>query len=113
RYHDAISAWERARDLAAHFPQPRRNLGLAYFNQRGDSAAAWESLSEALRLNPDDARVLYELDQLAKRLNHDAEERLERLAAHPRCVRERDDLTIEQITLLNQLGRHEDALDIL
>jgi len=56
---------------------------------------------------------LYELDQLARRLNHDPEERLERLAAHPRCLRERDDLTIEQITLLNQLGRHENALDIL
>ncbi len=28
-------------------------------------------------------------------------------------MRERDDLTIEQITLLNELGRHEEALDIL
>jgi tetratricopeptide (TPR) repeat protein len=113
RYEDAICDWERARDLAADFPQPRRNLGLAYFNQRGDSAAAWNSLDEAYQLNHDDARVLYELDQLAKRLNHDPEERLERLAAHPNCVRERDDLTIEQITLLNELGRHEEALDIL
>jgi tetratricopeptide (TPR) repeat protein len=57
--------------------------------------------------------VLYELDQLAKRLNHDAEERLDRLQAHPNCVRRRDDLTIEQITLLNQLGRHEMALELL
>ena len=81
RYEDGIAAWERARDLAADFPQPRRNLGLAYFNQRGDADAAWNSLNEAYRLNPDDARVLYELDRLAKRLNHDPEERLERLAA--------------------------------
>jgi tetratricopeptide (TPR) repeat protein len=113
RYEDAITTWERARDVAADFPQPRRNLGLAYFNQRGDSAAAWKSLDEAYQLNPDDARVLYELDQLAKRLNHDPGERLERLAAHPCCVGERDDLTIEQITLLNQLGRHEEALEVL
>jgi tetratricopeptide (TPR) repeat protein len=113
RYEEAISAWERACELASDFPQPRRNLGLAYFNQRGDSGAAWKSLNEAYRLNPDDARVLYELDQLAKRLNHDPEERLERLVAHPRCLHERDDLTIEQITLLNQLGRHDDALDTL
>jgi tetratricopeptide (TPR) repeat protein len=64
-------------------------------------------------LNLEDARVLYELDQLAKRLNHEPESRLDRLQAHPRCVDRRDDLTIEQITLLNQLGRHEEALEPL
>jgi tetratricopeptide (TPR) repeat protein len=35
------------------------------------------------------------------------------LHAHPDCVCCRDDLTIEQITLLNQLGRHEKALELL
>ena len=113
RYDEAIRAWEEARELAGDFAQPRRNLGLAYFNQRGDAEAAWKSLDTAFRLNPKDARVLYELDQLAKRLNHEAEERLDRLQAHPHCVGRRDDLTIEQITLLNQLGRHEEALELL
>lgn len=113
RYDDAIRAWEEARDLAGDLAQPRRNLGLAYFNQRGDADAAWTSLKEAFLLNLEDARVLYELDQLAKRLNHEPESRLDRLQAHPRCVDRRDDLTIEQITLLNQLGRHEEALEIL
>jgi tetratricopeptide (TPR) repeat protein len=113
RYDEAIRAWEEARDLAGDFAQPRRNLGLAYFNQRGDADAAWKSLNEAFRLNSDDARVLYELDQLAKRLNHDAEERLDRLQEHPSYVSRRDDLTIEQITLLNQLGRHTEAFELL
>jgi tetratricopeptide (TPR) repeat protein len=113
RYDEAIRAWENACDLTIDFAQPRRNLGLAYFNQRADAASAWKALEQAFQLNEDDARVLYELDQLAKRLNHDAEERLERLQAHPNCVRRRDDLTIEQITLLNQLGRHEIALELL
>ena len=113
RYEEATRAWEEARDLANDFPQPRRNLGLAYFNQRGDAQLAWKSLDEAFQLNPEDARVLYELDQLAKRLNHDPEERLDRLVVHPCCVNRRDDLVIEQITLLNQLGRHEEALELL
>lgn len=113
RYDEAILAWEKARDLASDFPQPRRNLGLAYFNRRGDADAAWKSLEEAFALNSEDARVLYELDQLAKRLNHDAEERLDRLQSHAGCVNRRDDLTIEQITLLNQLGRCEEALEFL
>ena len=68
------SAWEQARDLAGDFAQPRRNLGLAYFNQHADAASAWKSLEQAFQLNKDDARVLYELEQLAKALNHDAEE---------------------------------------
>ncbi|MCC7086405.1 MAG: DUF5107 domain-containing protein [Pirellulales bacterium] len=113
RYDDAIDAWENARDLAHDFAQPNRNLGLAYYNHCKDPVSAWRSLEKAFHLNPDDSRVLYELDQLAKRLNHDAEERLLRLQAHPDGVRRRDDLTIEQITLLNQLGRHEQALELL
>ncbi|RIK84332.1 MAG: DUF5107 domain-containing protein [Planctomycetota bacterium] len=113
RYEEAICYWEDARNLAGDFPQPYRNLGLAYFNQRGDSEAAWKSLKEAHRIAPDDARILFELDQLAKRLNHEPETRLARLQAHPQCVRGRDDLTIELVTLLNQLGRHEDALQRL
>jgi tetratricopeptide (TPR) repeat protein len=113
RYDEAIRAWEEARDLAGDFAQPRRNLGLAYFNQHANAASAWKSLEQAFQLNEDDARVLYELDQLAKRQNQVAEERLERLQARPICVRRRDDLTIEQVTLLNQLGRHEMALELL
>lgn len=57
--------------------------------------------------------MLYELDQLAQRLGHDPEERLARLQHHASCVAARDDLTIERITLLNQLGRHDEALESL
>ncbi len=113
RYDEAIDAWEAARDIAPDFPQPYRNLGLAYFNQRQDPTAAWNSLERAFQLDSDDARVLYELDQLAKRLNHAPQERLERFDAYGGCVCRRDDLAIEQITLLSQLGRHERALELL
>ncbi len=113
RYDEGIASWERARDLDATFAQPRRNLGLAYFNKSGDPKAAWRSLTDAFDLDTSDARVLYELDQLAKRLNHDPQERLTRLRQFDSCVAERDDLTIEKITLLNQLGEHQEALQLL
>jgi tetratricopeptide (TPR) repeat protein len=113
RYDEAIHYWEDSRNLASDFAQPLRNLGLAYFNQRHDHEAAWKSFKEAQRIDPDDARVLFELDQLAKRLNHDPETRLIRLQSHPVCVEKRDDLTIELVTLLNQLGRHDEALSVL
>ena len=113
RYDDAIRAWEEARDLSPEFAQPRRNLGLAYFNKRHDAAGAWRMLEEAYRLNPDDARVLYELDQLAKRLNHTADSRLDRLQSHSEAVTKRDDLAIELATLLNLLSRHDEALSVV
>ncbi|MBX3435042.1 MAG: DUF5107 domain-containing protein [Pirellulales bacterium] len=113
RSEEAIASWERAAKLAPEFPQPRRNLGLAYYNTRRDPPAAWEAMEAAWRLDPTDARVLFELDQLAKRLNHPAADRLRRLESHRDSVAARDDLTLEFATLLNQLGEHERALETL
>ncbi|QDU88831.1 tetratricopeptide repeat protein [Pirellulimonas nuda] len=113
RYVAGMACWEKTCELDPTAAQPRRNLGLAYFNKRHDAGAAWRMLSEAHRLAPSDARVLYELDQLAKRLNHDPAGRLERLQGGAECVAARDDLLIEKITLLNQLGRHQQALEVL
>lgn len=113
RYDEAIQCWEDACNLANDYAQPARNLGLAYFNRRNDSELAWKCLKNAQRIDPADSRILFELDQLAKRLNHDPADRLARLQSHPDCVDARDDLTIEQIGLLNQLGKHEEALELL
>ncbi len=106
---EAIACWEAARDLDPQFPTVWRNLGLAYFNHRGDASAAWKAYQTAFDLDSADARVLFELDQLAKRLNHDPQQRLTRLDAHLDRVRQRDDLYLERVTLLNQLNRHADA----
>lgn len=113
RYDEAIYFWERASELNPDFSQPHRNLGIAYYNKRHDHDAAWQRLSKAQSLAPADARILYELDQLAKRLNHNPEERLKRLEDHAQCVSHRDDLFLERITLLNELRRHQEALELL
>ena len=54
-------------------------------------------------------RVLFELDQLDKKLNRSPQERLARLEKYPDLVARRDDLMIEYITLLNIHGRYDDA----
>jgi tetratricopeptide (TPR) repeat protein len=113
RYEEAIACWEQSVALDPSFPTVHRNLGLACMNKRGDSARAREHYETAFRLNPTDARVLFELDQLDKHLKKSPAERLARLEAYPALVGERDDLTVEQVTLLNLLGRHEEALAIL
>ncbi len=113
QYERAIACWERSRDLDPSFPTVWRNLGLAYYNKRHDPAAAWHALQQAHALDAADARILYELDQLAKRLGHDPSERLTRLEQHPALIDKRDDLYLERITLLNQLGHHQSALDAI
>ena len=109
RYAEAIECWEKARGLDPNHPATHRNLGLAYFNKLRDPARAHEAYERAFALNPDDARVLFELDQLEKKLNRPPQERLARLEQHLHLVERRDDLTIEYIALLNMHGRHAEA----
>jgi tetratricopeptide (TPR) repeat protein len=113
RYEEAIQCWETAAALDPAFPTTWRNLGLAYYNKRGDSALALKALARAFTLNPSDARVLFELDQLHKKLNDTPGKRLKHLEQYPALVNGRDDLLLEKITLLNLHGRAQEALDIL
>ncbi len=76
RYAEAIAAWEKAYTLDDQFPTVQRNLGLAYYNKLGDSKRAVQRLETAFALDPGDARVLFELDQLYKKLNRVPAERL-------------------------------------
>ncbi|MCH2114701.1 MAG: DUF5107 domain-containing protein [Pirellulales bacterium] len=109
----AIACWEDACRRDPTYPTAWRNLGLAYYNDSRNPAMAWEAIERAFELRAEDARVLYELDQLARHLNHGAEDRLTRLDAHRAAVNGRDDLYLEYAALLNLVGRHRDALDHL
>ncbi len=112
-YDRAIDLWEQAAALDPQFATVHRNLGLAYMNKRGDAARARASYARAVALDSADARIFFELDQLDKKLGRDPAERLANLAAHRAMVDERDDLTVEYVTLLNLAGRHAEALDVL
>lgn len=113
RHMEAVVCWERSRQADPAFPTVHRNLALAYYNKLGRPAEARTSLEEAFRLNAFDARVLFELDQLHKKLGTAPAERLARLQQHMPLVRLRDDMYVELVTLLNLLGRHEEALELL
>lgn len=113
RHMEAVACWERSRQADPAFPTVHRNLALAYYNKLGRPAEALAALEEAFRLNSADARVLFELDQLHKKLGTAPEERLQRLQGHMPLVRLRDDLYVELVTLLNLLGQHEGALELL
>lgn len=113
RYEEAIAAWGQSVALDPSGAIAWRNLGIAYFNVRGDGAKAREAYENAFRANSHDARLLYERDQLWKRTGESVKKRLAELEAHLPFVEERDDVSIELCALCNQTGRSEDALRIL
>ena len=113
RYDDAIRNWEIAAEGNPSFATVQRNLGIAYFNVLQDAGRALSSFERAFAGNPEDARVLYERDQLWKRTGRSPQERLRELLHHPKLVERRDDLSLEVATLLNQVDQPGDALLLL
>ena len=68
RHEEAIRLWERSANLDPNFSIVWRNLGIGYFNVRRQPRLARRAYERAFHANPDDARLLYERDQLWKRL---------------------------------------------
>ncbi len=113
RHAEAIKLWERAVRLDPANAVAWRNLGIGYFNILGQPTKARRAYEAAFRANPADARLLYERDQLWKRLGDKPANRLRELERHADLVRTRDDLCVELCTLLNQTGRPAAALALL
>ncbi len=109
QYDIAISFWEKSASADPSFPTVWRNLALAYYNKQHDASKAREAMEKAFALDTTDSRVLMELDQLYKKLSLPAAERLEFLRRYPELIAERDDLVLEEITLLNLTGQFEEA----
>ncbi|MEG0502234.1 MAG: DUF5107 domain-containing protein [Cellulosilyticaceae bacterium] len=109
QYEKAISHWETSLARGSSFSIVPRNLSLAYFNKRNDSAKALKMIEKAFKLQPSDARLLLELDQLTAKLGYSNEVRLERLEKFMSITIQRDDLYVEYITLLNNTGQFEKA----
>ena len=113
QYDKAVENWELSASLNPKFPTVWRNLALARFNKQDRQTEALEYMEKAFHLDETDARVLMELDQLYKRLQKPHAERLAMLQRYPQLVAQRDDLILEEITLLNQTGKYEEAMRML
>jgi tetratricopeptide (TPR) repeat protein len=109
RHERAIHLWERSAKLDPDFSIVWRNLGIGFFNVSGNPTKARAAYEKAFKANPDDARLLYERDQLWKRMGEKPGKRLAELEKHLKLVSQRDDLNVEICALYNQTGRHEKA----
>jgi len=113
QYTEATRLFERCITINPSFPTAHRNLSLLYFNRDQQPEKALQAMEIAFGLNPADARVLMELDQLYKRMNHPLSKRLEVLNANKEVAGQREDLYLEMITLENALGNYTRAKELL
>jgi tetratricopeptide (TPR) repeat protein len=113
QHEKAITCWENALRCKPNFALCRRNLSIAYFNKRKDSAKALEEINAACALDPRYARYLLEADQLSSIIGEPVSKRLETLKRQIDLVKQRDDLYLRYIALLNCAGFYDEALECL
>lgn len=110
QYDEAVRLWMESATIDPLFPTVWRNLALAMYNKLGDPETALENMLRAFRLDTSDSRVFMELDQLYKAMETPSAFRLEQLQKYPELIAQRDDLVLEEITLLADTGRYEEAM---
>ena len=113
RHREAIALWQKAVRLEPSNSVAWRNLGIGAFNVLHQPALARRAYARARAAAPQDPRLLYEADQLEKRLGAAPARRLRTLQRHRNLLAARDDLTLEYVALLNQLGRPDEARALL
>ncbi|MEM0965844.1 MAG: DUF5107 domain-containing protein [Verrucomicrobiota bacterium] len=109
RHEDAIQAWE----AVPPFASAKRNLGIAYWNVRSDGETARAAYQKALELDPNDARIFAEFDQLREKLGDPPVDRLSALLSRPELVELRDDCSVALATLYNDTGTPGKALELI
>lgn len=112
QYDEALVAWEQSATIE-RYPSTLRNLSLAYYNKYNRTEESIALLEEAFHIEPTDARLLMELDQLYKCLNRTPEDRFAFLDRNKAAAFSRDDTYLEYITLLNELGKCKEALTLI
>ena len=113
QYTEAIASWEKSASIDDKFPTVLRNLSLAYFNKLNMQGKALKILEKAFDIDPSDARILMELDQLYKRICRPHTERLAFLDKYFELVDQRDDVYLEYVTLCNQVGNYNKAMELI
>ncbi|HUH47911.1 MAG TPA: DUF5107 domain-containing protein, partial [Arenibacter sp.] len=113
QYENARLCWEASVRLNGDNAVCLRNLALLYYNKTNQKMLAKKYLEMAFELDPNNSRLLMELDQLYKKMNISIDQRLELLENNTSLIATRDDLYLEQITLLNFKAQHKKASALL
>jgi tetratricopeptide (TPR) repeat protein len=113
RYPQAISCWQHTLHQEPGFAPAHRLLGIYHWNKLHDATQAERHLAQAVALEPDNARFLFELDCLAKLNAAPVAGRLAQLEPRQSVVFKRDDLTAELLSLWHGRGQLTQAAEVL
>lgn len=110
-YDLAQTYWEKCTRKNPEYSMAYRNLSIKYFNKDNQPQKALTALQTAFELDPDNARLVFELDNLYEKMNYPLTERLDFLTKNEKLVIQRDDSYIQLISLLNETGQYQKAYD--
>jgi tetratricopeptide (TPR) repeat protein len=82
----AMKLWQQAVELEPGLAIAHRNLAFGHAHRRNDVTSAIASLEQAVKLNPSDPQLLYELDELYDAGRVSLETRLAQLRSHQETV---------------------------
>jgi tetratricopeptide (TPR) repeat protein len=107
-----IRHWELAAERDPKFGAVLRNLGFAY-EQKNEPKKAAEHYEHSEKLGVVTPRLLIDLDILYERSGKSVTERLALYKKWYETVMKHDDAVIRLLSMLNQAGQFEQAIDIL
>jgi len=111
-YKNAASYWETTIQLDESFYSAYRNLAVAYFTHLDRKNECQGLLLKALSKSPENEQLIYELSYIMTQCGINIEERLSFLKQYGKNS-SRDDIIIAQVLVLNQMGKFDEALEIL
>jgi tetratricopeptide (TPR) repeat protein len=110
---NAIKEWEKSRELDDSFYIVHRNLGLAYEEVQQDVAKALASYEQSVACNSNNARLLFEIDELYEKNKVSPEKKYALLKENSETVRRRSETLLRLATRSVEVGNYDEALDIL
>ena len=113
RYDEAIACWQQTLVQQPDFAPVHRLLGIYAWNKQHNAQRASQYLQQAVALEPENARFLFELDYLQKQQGQSIETRLSLLTPRRHVALKRDDLTAELLSLWNAVGEYDLAAEVL
>ena len=100
KYDAALYHWNEAVHLNPKDAISHRNLAIALYNNKSQVVESLSHYDDALSAAPESSLLIFERDQLAKRIGSTVINRLQYLEGLRDKVEQRDDLTLEYISLL-------------
>jgi tetratricopeptide (TPR) repeat protein len=109
----AIKEWEKSAAIDSSFSLVHRNLALGYEQSQNDTPKAIASMERAVGLDPNNARLRFELDFLYEAENVSPQKRLASFESNPALAAQRSDAMTQEAKVYLLVGRYEQALQLL